>query len=42
MPEDASGLWSHPDAEIAETANPYYDRYRCPHCGIDFKVEVAD
>jgi hypothetical protein len=46
MPEVHSGRWEHPDAEEIEVdyGSMYgsYERYRCPHCGLKFWVELPD
>jgi hypothetical protein len=37
------GRGAHPDAKDAGTCSEgCCDRYRCPHCGIEFTVEGAD
>ena len=42
MPKDHAGLWIHRDADNTNLDDPYYDHYRCPHCGTRFENEVAE
>ncbi len=37
--------WIHPDANCIDSFDAWeseesYDEYKCPHCGIEFKVYV--
>lgn len=40
---EKSARAQHPDAEWIEAYDdfgaPSWDKYRCPHCGLEFKVE---
>lgn len=48
MPDNAGGLWCHPDA--VSQGDEYnglsgggdYERFKCPHCGLFFRVELPD
>lgn len=42
MPEVHAGQWIHRDAVDDGRNDPYYDHYRCPHCGERFSCEVAE
>lgn len=37
--------WFHPDAVPVDSVDYFcgesYDTYKCPHCGIEFTVEVS-
>jgi hypothetical protein len=43
--EDKGTPASHPDAEFTDdTYDDFgggWDHYKCPHCGLHFKVEIA-
>lgn len=44
-PEAWSEPWQHPDAvEIKERDIDYsvYVTYKCPHCGLEFEIELPD
>jgi hypothetical protein len=34
--------WSHPDAVAYDGSCDCCDHYRCPNCGLDFKVELPE
>lgn len=34
--------WQHPDAISLEGTCDCCDRYRCPNCGLTFKVELPE
>ncbi len=46
MPKGAKGTWVHPDAEMVDedSGSMYgtYEKYKCPHCGMRFWVELPD
>lgn len=48
MPQGSPGFWQHPDAHsVGEEYNGLsgggdYESYKCPNCGIRFRVELPD
>ncbi len=32
----------HADAKTTDSNYDYFEEYKCPHCGLVFKVELGD
>lgn len=45
MPSGAPGPWLHPSAKYIKDSDGYpggdFAHYVCPHCGKEFKIELA-
>lgn len=39
---ETKGKWQHPDANSVKPDDAYYDHYLCPHCNLEFSIEVAE
>jgi hypothetical protein len=42
MPTGDTGRWQHPDAVSTPSGSDYFDWYKCPHCGLEFAVELPE
>jgi hypothetical protein len=48
MPKGDNGRWLHPDAEYMKddygslSQGGSYEEYKCPNCGLNFRVTLPD